>query len=79
MYDRGKHRPLPLKSSGLRYRLEMLLGVTGYKLAKYRASWWEVSMACLDLLWRPQFILVAIFEVGGVCASVSKYSARFRV
>ncbi|KAG8215245.1 MFS general substrate transporter [Butyriboletus roseoflavus] len=62
MYDRGKTRPLLPESSGLRYRLETLVGVTGYKLAKYRASWLKVSLACLDVVWRPQFIFVVIFE-----------------
>jgi len=62
MYDRGKNRPVLPRSSGLRYRLETLIGVTGSRLAKYRASWWEVSMACLDVVWRPQFIFVIVFE-----------------
>lgn len=66
MYDRGKNRPVLPRSSGLGYRLETLIGVTGYKLAKYRASWWEVSVACLEVVWRPQFIFVIVFEVGGM-------------
>lgn len=78
MYDRGKILPLS-KSSGLRYRLETLIGVTGYKLAKYRASWLKVSLACLDVVWRPQFIFVVVFEVSRVWASVSEYSTGFRV
>lgn len=67
MYDRGKRRPPLLKPPGLQYRLETLLGMTGYKLAKYRESWWEASMACLNLVWRPQFISVVIFEVPRPC------------
>ncbi|KAI9568715.1 major facilitator superfamily domain-containing protein [Boletus coccyginus] len=62
MYDRGKNRTVLPRSSGLRYRFETLIGVTGYKLAKYRASWWEVSMACLEVAWRPQFSFVVVFQ-----------------
>jgi len=42
MYDRGKTRPPVDTSSGWRSRFEMLVGVTGSRLAKYRDSWWEV-------------------------------------
>jgi MFS family permease len=62
MCDRGKNRPKIPRSSGLKYRFETLIGVTGYKLAKYRASWLEVTMACLNVVWRPHFILVVVFE-----------------
>ncbi|KAF8126214.1 MFS general substrate transporter [Boletus edulis] len=62
LYDRGKNRPVLPTSSGLRYRFETLIGTTGYKLAKYRASWREVIMACLEVVWRPQFIFVMVFE-----------------
>ncbi|KAG1738139.1 major facilitator superfamily domain-containing protein [Suillus paluster] len=62
MYDRhldpDPQRALP----GLQYRFETLIGVTGYKMAKYRSSWPEVVWACLNVIWRPQFILVAFFE-----------------
>ncbi|KAI9568699.1 MFS general substrate transporter [Boletus coccyginus] len=62
MYDRGRNRPVLPRSPGLRYRFETLIGLTGYKLAKYRTSWWEVSMACFEVVWRPQFISVIVFE-----------------
>ena len=77
MYDRGKRRPPLLRSSGFQYRLETLIGVTGYKLAKYRASWWDVSTACLDVVWRPQFLLVVLFEVSLVKTNVRMYSNVF--
>ncbi|KAI0039273.1 MFS general substrate transporter, partial [Auriscalpium vulgare] len=39
MYDR-KVKPIPPRPShGLRYRVETLLGVTGAKMAKHRATW----------------------------------------
>ena len=54
------------RSSGLRYRVDTLIGVTGYKLAKYRATWWQVSKACWEVVWRPQFIFVIVFEVSRI-------------
>ncbi|KAF9220734.1 MFS general substrate transporter [Gyrodon lividus] len=62
MYDRGTNRPPPRRTSGFRYRFQTLIGITGYKLAKYRDSWSEVTVACLSVVWRPQFILVVFFE-----------------
>jgi MFS family permease len=63
MYDRhldpDQQRILP----GIRYRLETLVGITGYKMAKYRSRWSEIVWACLNVVWRPQFFLVAFFEV----------------
>jgi hypothetical protein len=63
MYDRhldpDQQRILP----GIRYRLETLVGITGYKMAKYRSRWSEIVWACLNVVWRPQFLLVAFFEV----------------
>jgi len=63
MYDRGKTRPPVDTSSGWRSRFEMLVGVTGSRLAKYRDSWWEVCTASLCVVWRPQFLLVVLFEM----------------
>ncbi|KAG1831128.1 major facilitator superfamily domain-containing protein [Suillus variegatus] len=62
MYDRhldpNPQRILP----GIQFRLETLIGITGYKMAKYRSRWSEVVWACLNVVWRPQFILVVCFE-----------------
>lgn len=62
MYDRhldpDQRRILP----GVQYRLETLIGITGYKMAKYRSRWSEIIWACLNVVWRPQFFLVAFFE-----------------
>ncbi|KAG2094030.1 uncharacterized protein F5147DRAFT_418508 [Suillus discolor] len=45
MYDRAHLASKPLQiSTGLRYRFETLIGVTGYKMAKYRPRWLEVLM-----------------------------------
>ncbi|KAK7451024.1 hypothetical protein VKT23_012699 [Stygiomarasmius scandens] len=61
MYDRGvKGAPEP--GSGLRYRIETLIGITGYRMAKYRASWREAIMSQLDIVWRPHMLGILIFE-----------------
>ncbi|KAG2059916.1 MFS general substrate transporter [Suillus hirtellus] len=66
MYDRHlASKPLQI-STGLRYRLETLIGVTGYKMAKYRPRWPEVLLAPLDVAWRPQFFFVVLFETTNV-------------
>ncbi|KAG1806262.1 MFS general substrate transporter [Suillus variegatus] len=62
MYDRHLAlKPLQI-STGLRYRFKTLIGVTGYKMAKYRPRWPEVILASLDVVWRPQFFFVVLFE-----------------
>ncbi|KAG1854769.1 major facilitator superfamily domain-containing protein [Suillus tomentosus] len=62
MYDRHlASKPLQI-STGLRYRFKTLIGVTGYKMAKYRPRWPEVILASLDVAWRPQFFFVVLFE-----------------
>jgi len=62
MYDRGvKGAPEP--GSGLRYRIETLIGITGYRMTKYRASWKEAIMSQLDIVWRPHMLGILIFEV----------------
>jgi hypothetical protein len=63
MYDRGvKGLPRP-PSGGLRYRIETLVGITGGKMAKYRATWREAILAPLKLFWRPHLLGILLFEV----------------
>ncbi|KAG0697893.1 major facilitator superfamily domain-containing protein [Suillus ampliporus] len=62
IYDRHLDPDSQRISPGIKYRLETLIGITGYKMAKYRSSWPEVIWACLNVVWRPQFILVVFFE-----------------
>jgi hypothetical protein len=67
MYDRGVKGlpppPPPSSSNGLRYRIETLVGITGFKLAKYRATWQEVITAPFKLFWRPHLLGILVFEV----------------
>ncbi|KAI0305254.1 major facilitator superfamily domain-containing protein [Multifurca ochricompacta] len=62
LYDRDV-RALPQRpSDGLRYRIETLVGVTGIKMAKYRASWREAISAPFRLFWRPHLLGIMVFE-----------------
>ncbi|OAX35580.1 MFS general substrate transporter [Rhizopogon vinicolor AM-OR11-026] len=63
MYERHLSTSMPSRTStGLRYRFETLIGITGYKMAKYRPRWSEVVWASLDVVWRPQFFFIVLFE-----------------
>ncbi|GAA5850501.1 hypothetical protein JCM5353_004758 [Sporobolomyces roseus] len=61
MYDRDVV-PFPKRpTTGLRYRIETLLGITGWKMAEYRCSWGECLTSWLDVLWRPHALLMYIY------------------
>jgi len=65
MYDRTI-RPVPKpETTGLRYRIETLIGITGVNMAKYRPSWYECVMSPLRCVWRPQLLPIMVF-VGAV-------------
>jgi len=62
--------PFPKRpTTGLRYRIETLLGITGWKMAEYRCSWGECLTSWLDVLWRPHALLMYIYV--GVTFGVS--------
>ncbi|KAJ7229561.1 major facilitator superfamily domain-containing protein [Mycena haematopus] len=64
LYDRTL-RPIPRRPTlGLRYRIETLLGATGWKMTKYRPSWYDCVVSPLRVVWRPHALLIMIF--GGV-------------
>ncbi|KAF8190668.1 MFS general substrate transporter [Mycena galopus ATCC 62051] len=64
LYDRTL-RPIPSRPTlGLRYRVETLLGATGWKMTKYRPGWYECVISPLRVAWRPHALLIMIF--GGV-------------
>lgn len=70
MYDRhlGLHKLQQLRSeqpNGIRYRFEKLVGITGFKLRKYRTSFWQSTKDFLQVLWRPHFFLPLIFVMFG--------------
>ncbi|KAJ7766307.1 MFS general substrate transporter [Mycena maculata] len=62
MYDRTV-RPIPSRpTSGVRYRIESLVGITGLKMAKYRISWTEAIISPLRVVWRPHMFGLLVFE-----------------
>jgi hypothetical protein len=63
MYERGVRNIPSRLRSGLRYRIETLVGMTGVQMAKYRATWFEAVSAPFRLIWRPHLLSVLIFEV----------------
>lgn len=69
MFDRTLRNPTPIPrpSSRLRYKIETVIGITGAKMARYRASWKESVLACADLIWRPQLSGILLLEV---CSSI---------
>ena len=63
MYDRTV-KPIPQRpSTGMRYRVESLIGITGAEMAKYRSSWHEIILSPFDIVWRPHLLGAVIFEV----------------
>ena len=65
MYDRKlpNPRPEPIPASRLQYRIETLIGITGARMAKYRATWSEVIFVWFKLVWRPHLLGILCFEV----------------
>src|SRR5579863_6816289 len=63
MYDRGVKAIPPRPADCLHYRIETLVGVTGNKMAKYRATWGEAISAPFKLFWRPHLLSIMVFEV----------------
>ncbi|KAF7290370.1 MFS general substrate transporter [Mycena chlorophos] len=62
MYDRTV-RPIPTRpTTGLRYRIETLVGLTGLKMQKYRMSWTEAFLSPFNVVWRPHILSILVFE-----------------
>ncbi|KAJ7336903.1 MFS general substrate transporter [Mycena albidolilacea] len=62
MYDRGV-KPIPEPpTTGLRYRVETLLGFTGLKMTKYRDTWYQAITSPIRIVWRPQLLGILVFE-----------------
>ena len=45
-------------------RIQTLIGVTGVRLARFRAGWRELMLCPLQLIWRPHLLSIMIYEVG---------------
>jgi hypothetical protein len=74
MYDRGVKYLPPRPADGLRHRIKTLVGVTGFKLAKYGTDWVDAIFAPFKLFWRPHLLGILVFEVPGYfTAKISHY------
>ncbi|KAJ3893859.1 MFS general substrate transporter [Lentinula edodes] len=70
MYDRTiSPIPEPAAQGGLRYRFESLVGISGYKMAKYRVSWQDAILSPFKVVWRPHLLIILIFEVAKLSTS----------
>ena len=61
LYDRHL-KTQPPRSTGLRYRIETLVGITGSRLSNYRSSWQSVIFAPFRIVWRPHLLAILVFE-----------------
>jgi MFS family permease len=63
MYDRTIDPiPEPAAQGGLKYRIETLVGITGYRMAKYRVTWSDAILSPFKVVWRPHLLIVLVFE-----------------
>ncbi|KAJ6576350.1 MFS general substrate transporter [Mycena sp. CBHHK59/15] len=62
MYDRTVKPIPPRPTTGLRYRIETLVGITGVKMMKYRVSWTEAIISPFNVFWRPHLFGLLVFE-----------------
>ncbi|KAF5380009.1 hypothetical protein D9615_006165 [Tricholomella constricta] len=62
LYDRTLKPVPPRPTTGLRYRIETLVGITGIKMTKYRTKWVPAIMSQFQVIWRPHVLSILIFE-----------------
>jgi len=61
-YDRYVHPiPRPPEVRGVKYRIGTLIGITGYKMSKYRPPFWKGVYDTFDVVWRPQLFLTCLY------------------
>ncbi|KAL7284328.1 hypothetical protein ACG7TL_001614 [Trametes sanguinea] len=81
MFDRKlpNPRPIPRPKSRLRYRLETLIGITGWRMAQFRDSWSKAIFACVNVVWRPHLFAILLFEamVFGFSIGINTTNAVF--
>ncbi|KAK1218323.1 hypothetical protein PQX77_018994 [Marasmius sp. AFHP31] len=61
VFDRRTNSKIPPPGTGLRYRLETLVGITALRMAKYRASWKKAILPTFNLMWRPHMFGMMVF------------------
>ncbi|OSD07822.1 MFS general substrate transporter [Trametes coccinea BRFM310] len=81
MFDRKlpNPRPIPRPKSRLRYRIETLIGITGWRMAQFRDSWSKAIFACINVVWRPHLFAILLFEamVFGFSIGINTTNAVF--
>ncbi|PCH45123.1 MFS general substrate transporter [Wolfiporia cocos MD-104 SS10] len=81
MYDRAlpNPKPIPRPTSRILYRIQTLVGVTGWHMSRYRASWRSVAFACINLVWRPHIFSILVFEamIFGFTTGINTTNAVF--
>ncbi|KZT10572.1 MFS general substrate transporter [Laetiporus sulphureus 93-53] len=81
MYDRSLPKPNPIArpKSRLRYRIETLVGITGWRMARFRTAWKPVVLACANLAWRPHILSILVFEgvIFGFTTAINTTTAVF--
>ncbi|TDL19637.1 MFS general substrate transporter [Rickenella mellea] len=78
-YDRHLKPQPPRQSSGVRYRIETLVGITGARMAKYRMSWTKSFLSPFTVVWRPHLLAILVFEamVFGFAIGINVTNAVF--
>jgi len=61
MYDRTS-KPITPVATGLRNRIETLVGITGWRIANHRPPWKQIVSDPIRIVWRPHVLPVLIFE-----------------
>ncbi|THH09577.1 hypothetical protein EW145_g1920 [Phellinidium pouzarii] len=79
LYDRNLKDLPPRQTSGLRYRVETLVGITGVRMSKYRDSWKNAVFAPFKIIWRPHLLSILLFEamVFGFSIGINTTNAVF--
>jgi len=79
IYDRHLS-PIPARpTTGVRYRIETLLGITAIKMSKYRPNLWRCFAGLLSVIWRPN-VIAMMFYVGisfGLSIGINVTTAQF--
>ncbi|KAF9003398.1 MFS general substrate transporter [Cyathus striatus] len=79
MYDRTV-KPIPEPTTtGLRYKIETLIGITGHKMSKYRMPWKQSIFSIFNVVWRPHLLMILLFEamVFGFSIGINTTNAVF--
>lgn len=72
LYDRNLKPSHGTQQKGFVHRVQTLIGITGARMAKYRPVWRTVVLGTVNLIWRPHFLSILIFEVRRALCSLTR-------